>query len=117
MNILRLFYLLHTKNMVNAKRRRFYAHLSHRTAALIKPTKSITKQYASRMYLKAQEEAKSYTAEIRSLRYAFKARTRWDYSGNTLEVRLEDGRVIKRKDFKALHDEYIIENILLRDGE
>lgn len=113
MKILRLFYLLHTKNMVNAKRRRFYAHMSHRTAALIKPTKSITKQYASKMYLKAQEEAKTYTAEIRSLRYALKVRTRWDCSGNTREVILEDGRVIKRKEFKALHDDYIMESYLL----
>ena len=118
MNITRLFYLAYTKNAVNRKRRRFYAywHTGY-SGPLIKPTKSISKEYAAKMYEAAKTENKSYTSEFRSLRLKLKAKTVWGQSGNLLSIKLSDGTTVESKDFKKYHDDFIAEKYLLRDGK
>lgn len=126
----RLIYLVHIKNNLNRKRKRFYYymtvmgremkckgdHSQPQFYGICKPTRCRGKHYvffigdrhisrseARRGYNKAAEEMKAMTSEIRSVRMGIGAKLVWDKNWRVEAVLFEDKR-IKAKDFPKYYE-------------
>lgn len=131
MNLQKLIYLVHLKNELNRKRKRFYYYMTvvgremkckgdHYSQpqfyGICKPTtcrgkhyvyytgeKHITRSEARRGYNKAINEMKAMTSEIRSVRMSIGAKLVWDKNWRVEAVLFEDKK-IKAKDFPKYYE-------------
>lgn len=130
MNLQKLIYLVHIKNELNRKRKRFYYymtvmgremkckgdHSQPQFYGICKPTtcrgkhyvffigdRHISRSEARRGYNKAINEMKAMTSEIRSVRMSIGAKLVWDKNWRVEAVLFEDKR-IKAKDFPKYYE-------------
>ena len=115
MSLQRLIYLCHLKNELNRKRRRFYyiwsylaGHSYQADKTKHRSHKSFTIKSARAGYVKARENMKAMTAEMRRMRVEVGARFVWNDGGLISAIEF-DGRRISQKHFKKFHDAEVFE--------
>ena len=129
-NLQRLIYLVHIKNELNRKRKRFYYYMTATGRDMkckgdhsqpqfygkCKPTtcrgkhwvrfekdKHISRSEARIGYSKARDEMKAMTSEIRCARISIGAELKWDKNWR-VEAILFEGKRIKAKDFPKYYE-------------
>lgn len=102
----KLIYLIHKKNDVNRKRRRFYRLMNQKYLSY--------REQAEYMvgYCKAQDEMKAMTPAIRELKRELGARIEWNAGGMQRSVRIGD-KTIHYSSFQRISDMYETDCILL----
>jgi hypothetical protein len=121
-----LAYLVHTKNNLNRKRRRFSAIMNNRTGHeydfknnLFKRGryirhKSFTKKFAVQMYKQCKRDMKAMTKEMRTIRTEIGARFAWSDHGAISWIVLENKKYLP-KEIERLAECYLADEILLAD--
>ena len=143
MQLDRLLFLVHEKNQLNAKRRRFYMlkrdiallenYLSmtleqrkkspyhkpywsrrEQLSPLPRVIKSFTYEYCLDEYIKAQKAAKALTPELRRLRKECGIKFKWDDSGYMKFIIFPNGDKRHRKTLTTAHLSYLFEQQVLQ---
>lgn len=117
MDISRLVHLVHRKNDLNRKRRRFYYYMHFNSRYRFEPTmirqeKHISESAAKIGYQKAQTDMKAMTPIMREMRKEIGATFEWSDGGHILAVIYEGARIY-HGEFKNISNNYLADRILL----
>lgn len=107
-------HLVHVKNEINRKRRRFYNLFNNRSKLSRKMKKLYPKAYARHMYEQAKLEMKAMTLEMRRARLEVGARFRWSNHG-AISCIDHDGKRYREDDISKLSQLYLADSIILGD--